>query len=70
MCAQLAAIMARMDTWTFDMFELERATTGRPLSFMAFALFKRMDLIPRFGIDEQKLIRWARLGLVGVCFAV
>ena len=54
---QLVLILACVDDWQFDSFALERATNGRPLSVLAFTLFKRFDINSRFGIDEVKLAR-------------
>ena len=58
----MLTILSKVDDWQFDSFALERVSNGRPLSLLAFALFKRTDLTSRFGIDEQKLARWAELG--------
>ena len=55
---QLSRVLAHMHDWQFDAFALERATSGRPLSVMAFALFKRTDIVSRFNIDEGKLARF------------
>ena len=50
-------MLSKVDDWQFDSFALGRATDGRPLSFMAYTLFKRMGLTSHFGINEQKLVR-------------
>eukprot|EP00798_Chlamydomonas_sp_ICE-L_P016317 gene16317-22506_t len=56
--SELSRVLEKMDDWQFDIFELQRATNGRPLSVMAFTLFKRAEIISRFGLNEQKLIRF------------
>ncbi len=50
-------MLSKVDDWQFDTFALERATNGRPLSALAFALFQRSELNTRFGIHEGKLVR-------------
>eukprot|EP00798_Chlamydomonas_sp_ICE-L_P016333 gene16333-22523_t len=55
---KLSLILEHVDDWTFDIFELQRATNGRTLSVLAFNLFKRADITSRFGLDESKLARF------------
>lgn len=50
-------MLAKADGWEFDSFALDEVTQGRPLSSLAFALFKRMDLVSTFDLDEKKLAR-------------
>jgi len=52
------AVLAKVDDWHFDAFELAEVTNNRPLSTLAFALFSRSKLIPRFEISEVKLARF------------
>ncbi|KAF5826760.1 hypothetical protein DUNSADRAFT_2121 [Dunaliella salina] len=52
------AVLAKVDEWHFDAFELAEVTSNRPLSTLAFALFSRSNLIPRFEISEVKLARF------------
>ncbi len=56
-CVQLTAVLQHVDDWQFNSFDLPKATGGRPLSALAFYLFKRSDIPSRFGMDEQKLAR-------------
>lgn len=49
----------QVDNWQFDSFELDSVTEGRPLSTLAFALFSRSGLMPRYNISDIKLARWA-----------
>ncbi len=57
--AQLSLILGSVDEWQFDSFQLHDASQGRPLSCLAFHLFKRMDLVGRFHLNEKRLVRWA-----------
>jgi len=51
----------QVDDWEFDVFQLTEATAGRPLSTLAFALFSRSNLLPRFNISDVKLARYVFL---------
>ena len=51
------SVLSHVDDWQFDAFALERATDGRPLSLLAFALLKRQGITARLGINEHKLVR-------------
>ena len=55
---QILGILAKIDEWQFDSFGLERASSGRPLSLLAFTLMTRLGLAARFGLDETKLTRF------------
>ncbi len=55
--SQLARALGSVDEWTFDAFQFEAASDGRPLSCLAFFLIKRMGLVTRFGLDEPKLAK-------------
>lgn len=43
---ELMAVLGKIDAWQFDSFELDAVTKSRPLSALAFAMFKRLNLIP------------------------
>ena len=58
LAAQLSLVLERVDKWQFDSFALERASNGRPLSVLAFALFQRTGVTQRFRINETKLARY------------
>ena len=44
--AQMLLVLAKMDNWQFDMFELDEVTNGWPLSTLAFAIMKKCDMLP------------------------
>ena len=54
---QVEDILSQVDEWTFDSFKLSEATQGRPLSTLAFFLFKRYDIIKVLKLPELKLAR-------------
>ena len=55
----MTLILAKIDEWQFDSFELAEATGGRPLSTLGFYLLKKGGLVPgKFGFNENKLARW------------
>jgi len=60
--APLLLVPPQVDNWQFDAFELDEVTQGRPLSTLAFALFKRYSLTAKYSIDEDKLARCAGAG--------
>ena len=56
--AQLSKILLRAENeWQLDSFELEGLCNGRPLSCLAFHLFKRVGLVSHFRLNETKLAR-------------
>ena len=55
---QVAASLASVDEWQFDSFKLMTASAGRPLSCLAFFLFKRMKLMSTFRLNEAKFVRF------------
>ena len=44
--SQVLAVLAKMDHWQFDAFELDEVTDGWPLSSLAFAVLRKCDLVP------------------------
>ena len=54
---QLARLLSGINEFQFDAFRLKEATGGRPLSVLAFALFKNNGLISRFDLHEARLAR-------------
>ena len=54
---QVLSALSRLDEWTYDMFELNLVSGGRPLSTLAFALFKRSGIVSLLMLDEPKLAR-------------
>ena len=67
----MSAVLAKMDAWQFDSFELDDASNGWPLSALAFAILKKCDLVPgRCGISEIMLCgyrRWLALTSLLCC---
>eukprot|EP01136_Pigoraptor_vietnamica_P030892 Opistho-1_new@90729 len=51
-------IFEGIDMWEMDVFEIGQITNGRPLFYIAQAIFEKRNFIPHFNIDEQKLRRW------------
>ena len=41
---QVLLVLAKVDDWQFDTFELEEASGGWPLSTLTFALFTKLRL--------------------------
>ena len=54
---QLTAALAGVEDWQFDAFQLEEASGGRPLSCLAFFIFKRTHLVSSFRLNETRLAR-------------
>ncbi len=48
-------ILKNMDTYNFDVFEVANLSGGKPLFFVGTALFKKYNLLQKFGIDRSKL---------------
>ncbi|MEW5305806.1 MAG: hypothetical protein WDW36_008323 [Sanguina aurantia] len=51
-------LLLTADSWTFDVFQLDAATHGRPLSTLAFFLISRSGLIKAFDLPPRKLVRY------------
>lgn len=51
-------VLAKVDDWQFDAFKLNEVSGGRPLSLLAFALFKRCEMLDKFELDEHKLVKF------------
>ncbi len=43
---QVLTVLAKIDNWQFDSFELCEATNGWPLSTLTYAILKKCDLAP------------------------
>eukprot|EP00195_Chlamydomonas_chlamydogama_P006345 CAMPEP_0202897216 /NCGR_PEP_ID=MMETSP1392-20130828/6039_1 /ASSEMBLY_ACC=CAM_ASM_000868 /TAXON_ID=225041 /ORGANISM="Chlamydomonas chlamydogama, Strain SAG 11-48b" /LENGTH=1191 /DNA_ID=CAMNT_0049582803 /DNA_START=21 /DNA_END=3596 /DNA_ORIENTATION=- len=54
----IAAVLAKVDEWQYDSFELDAVTNGRPLSLLTFALLKRSGVLDRLPFDERRLARF------------
>ena len=53
---QVITLLAGKDSWTFDSFALDEATDHRPLSALAFAVFKETGIIKRLQLNQSKLV--------------
>lgn len=52
-------MLAKVDDWAFDPFQLAQVTNGHPLSTLTFHLVKKCGLMPgRYGINETRLARF------------
>ncbi|KAK9806640.1 hypothetical protein WJX73_003268 [Symbiochloris irregularis] len=48
------------NNWDFDVFQLDRATNGHALSYLAFFLFKQRNLFERVKLDEVVFMDFLR----------
>ncbi len=58
---QLASCFGQVDEWVFDAFRLDEASDGRPLSCLAFYLFKKLELVSKLRLEEAKLAKYDAL---------
>ena len=65
--SQVLSALSDVDEWTFDSFALSEATGGRPLSTLAFSLFKTSGIIEALNLDEGKLARCVDEGKLARC---
>jgi hypothetical protein len=49
---RLTQVNDDMDTWTFDVFELDALSQGKSLLMAAVTLFRKYDLVEKFDLDE------------------
>ena len=54
---QVMRVLGRIDSWTFDSFELDEVTNHRPLSTLGFMLMKRQGIVDCLKLDEARLAR-------------
>uniref|UniRef100_A0A1B0GAH1 Phosphodiesterase n=1 Tax=Glossina morsitans morsitans TaxID=37546 RepID=A0A1B0GAH1_GLOMM len=47
--------LKNLDDWSFDIFHLAEATNGQPIKYLAYDLFSRYGLIPKFKIPPATL---------------
>lgn len=57
---QLTMALKGVEEWQYDSFALDSATSGRPLSCLAYFLLRQSNLIRKFHLNELKLVRWAQ----------
>ncbi|KAF5830629.1 hypothetical protein DUNSADRAFT_14253 [Dunaliella salina] len=55
---KMLSVLAKVDDWQFDAFELNEVSNGRPLSMLSFALFKRFEIAEKWQMDDQKLAKF------------
>ncbi|KAJ9520692.1 hypothetical protein QJQ45_007556 [Haematococcus lacustris] len=55
---QVEPCLSSANSWSFDAFELNSATAGRPLSVLAFWLLHQSGLTAWASMDTTKLARW------------
>jgi hypothetical protein len=55
---RLRSIINRIDDWSFDVFELNRESMGRPLYYVVYSIVQRMHLHEKFSITSEKLSRF------------
>eukprot|EP00466_Bigelowiella_natans_P020331 jgi/Bigna1/43849/e_gw1.85.22.1 len=48
-------LLAEIDDWNFDLFEVDTFTKGQPLLFITITLFQKYDFIRKYSIDPMKL---------------
>ncbi len=51
-------VLARVNDWQFDAFQLADVTGGRPLTALSFVLFKQSGITDKWQLDEHKLVRY------------
>ena len=56
--SQVVVALAHVGEWTYNMFDLDEATGGRPLSALAYHLFDQTGLTKRLKLDRIKLSRF------------
>lgn len=52
---QFSSVVAKIDEWSFDVFEAVKLTSGRPLLFVGIALFRKYELFSKFGLNSGKV---------------
>eukprot|EP01135_Chromosphaera_perkinsii_P005579 Nk52_evm4s353 gene=Nk52_evmTU4s353 len=55
---QVVGVLKDIDSWDFSVFDCAAATNGRPLFFVARAIFRKRNFISTFNLDENKLNRF------------
>uniref|UniRef100_A0A8C4QL30 Phosphodiesterase n=1 Tax=Eptatretus burgeri TaxID=7764 RepID=A0A8C4QL30_EPTBU len=59
--SHIADILENADSWDFDIFELERATHGRPLVYLGLKMFTHFGVAAYLGCQETTLRAWLQL---------
>ena len=56
----LSGLLAQLEDWNLDLFEVSNMTAGRPLYFIGMALLKRYNCLTDFSLDAVKLSNYLR----------
>ena len=56
----LSGLLAQLEDWNLDLFEVSNMTGGRPLYFIGMALLKRYNCLMDFELDAVKLSNYLR----------
>ena len=56
----LSGLLAQLEDWNLDLFEVSNMTAGRPLYFIGMALLKRYNCLADFNLDAVKLSNYLR----------
>lgn len=56
--AKVMEVLLKVDDWSFDIFELERVTNGRPLFHLGMALFEAYNIESAFDVNPQVLAQF------------
>ena len=56
----LSGLLAQLEDWNLDLFEVSNMTAGRPLYFIGMALLKRYNCLAEFNLDAVKLSNFLR----------
>ena len=56
----LSGLLAQLEDWNLDLFEVSNMTAGRPLYFIGMALLRRYDCLAEFGLDAVRLSNYLR----------
>lgn len=58
MTEEIKSCLCNDEQWEFDIFELERLTNRRPLSYLAMNILGHFNVINELKISEQTLFNW------------
>ena len=56
--AEVKQILTGVDDWSLDIFTLDQVSNNRPLTFMAFTLFEKFNLLDIFKIRTSTLVTY------------
>lgn len=58
--AEVELMLQKVSDWSFDIFKFNKATQGRPISFLGPALFDRLNLQTALNIDALTFLNFCR----------